>query len=123
MRNILVRRGVYPRTISPEPRKGLGSPTDNSVRSADAIELKLLYVGHICIKRVIEGHLGGHLRDTWGTFISDSCIFLFADFVLKMKLQTELQTELQAILIGLFFYSFVFQIVSVILVCFQNRFH
>ena len=53
MRNILVRRGVYPRTISPEPRKGLGSPTDNSVRSADAIELKLLYVGHICIKRVI----------------------------------------------------------------------
>lgn len=123
MRNILVRRDVYPWTISPEPRIGLGSPTDNSVRSADAIELKRLYVGHICIKRVIEGHLGGHLRDTWGTFISDSCIFLFADFVLRMKLQTELQTELQAILIGLFFYSFVFQIVSVILVCFQNRFH
>lgn len=119
MRNISVRRGVYPWTISPEPRKGLGSPTDNSVRSADAIELKLLYVGHICIKRVIEGHL----RDTWWTFISDSCIFLFADFVLKMKLQTELQTELQAILIGLFFYSSVFQIVSIILVCFQNRFH
>lgn len=123
MRNILVRRGVYPWTISPEPRKDLGSPTDNSVRSADTIELKRLYVGYICIKCVIEGHLGGHLRDTWGTFISDSCIFLFADFVLKMKLQTELQTELQAILIGLFFYSFVFQIVSVILVCFQNRFH
>lgn len=104
MRNILVRRGVYPWTISPEPRKDLGSPTDNSVRSADTIELKRLYVGHICIKRVIEGHLGGHLRVTWGTFISDSCIFLFADFVLKMKLQTELQTELQAILIGLFFF-------------------
>lgn len=67
MRNILVRRGVYPWTISPEPRKDLGSPTDNSVRSADTIELKRLYVGHICIKRVIEGHLGGHLRDTWGT--------------------------------------------------------
>ena len=110
-------------TISPEPRKDLGSPTDNSVRSADTIELKRLYVGHICIKRVIEGHLGGHLRDTWWTFISDSCIFLFADFVLKMKLQTELQTELQAILIGLFFYSSVFQIVSIILFCFQNRFH
>ena len=103
MRNILVRRGVYPWTISPQPRKDLGSPTDNSVRSADTIELKRLYVGYICIKRVIEGHLGGHLRDTWWTFISDSCIFLFADFVLKMKLQTELQTELQAILIGLFF--------------------
>ena len=123
MRNILVRRSVYPWTISPEPRKDLGSPTDNSVRSADTIELKRLYVGYICIKRVIEGHLGGHLRDTWWTFISDSCIFLFADFVLKMKLQTELQTELQAILIGLFFYSYVFQIVSIILVCFQNRFH
>lgn len=123
MRNILVRRGVYPWTISPEPRKDLGSPTDNSVRSADTIVLKRLYVGHICIKRVIEGHLGGHLRDTWGTFISDSCIILFADFVLKMKLQTELQTELQAILIGLFFYSSVFQIVGIILVCFQNRFH
>ena len=67
MRNILVRRGVYPWTISPEPRKDLGSPTDNSVRSADTIELKRLYVGYICIKRVIEGHLGGHLRDTWGT--------------------------------------------------------
>ena len=53
MKNILVRRGVFLRTISPEPRKGLGSPTANSVRSADAIELKLLYVGHICIKRVI----------------------------------------------------------------------
>ena len=119
MRNISVRRGVYPWTTSPEPRKDLGSPTDNSVRIADAIELKRLYVGHICIKRVIEGHLGGHLRDTWGTFISDSCIFLFADFVLKMKWQTELQTELQAILIGLFFYSFVFQVVSIILV----RFH
>ena len=101
MRNILVWRGVYPWTTSPEPRKDLGSPTDNSVRSADTIELKRLYVGHICIKRVVEGHLeghlGGHLRGTWGTFISDSCIFLFADFVLKMKLQTELQTELQAI--------------------------
>ena len=60
MRNILVWRGVYPRTISPEPRKDLGSPTDNSVRSADTIELKRLYVGHICIKRVVEGHLGGH---------------------------------------------------------------
>lgn len=119
MRNILVRRSVYPWTISPEPRKDLGSPTDNSVRNADTIELKRLYVGYICIKRVIEGHLGGHLRDTWGTFISDSCIFLFADFVLKMKLQT----ELQAMLIGLFFYSYVFQIVSIILVCFQNRFH
>lgn len=83
MKNILVRRGVFLRTISPEPRKGLGSPTTNRVRSADAIELKLLYVGHICIKRVVEGHLGGHLRDTWGTFISDSCIFLFADFVKK----------------------------------------
>ncbi len=43
MRNILVRRGVYPWTISPEPRKDLGSPTDNSVRSADTIELKRLY--------------------------------------------------------------------------------
>ena len=53
MKNILVRRGVFLRTISPEPRKGLGSPTANRVRSADAIELKLLYVGHICIKRVI----------------------------------------------------------------------
>ena len=60
MRNILVRRGVYPWTTSPEPRKDLGSPTDNSVRSADTIELKRLYVGHICIKRVVEGHLGGH---------------------------------------------------------------
>ena len=83
MRNILVRRGVYPRTISPEPRKGLGSPTDNRVLSADAIELKLVYVGHICIKRVIEGHLGGHLRDTWGTFISDSCIFHVCRFCFK----------------------------------------
>ena len=54
MRNILVRRGVYPWTISPEPRKGLGSPTENCVRTADAIELKSLYVGHICLKRVIE---------------------------------------------------------------------
>ena len=62
MRNILVRRGVYPWTTSPEPRKDLGSPTDNSVRTADTIELKRLYVGHICIKRVIEGHLGGHLE-------------------------------------------------------------
>ena len=42
MKNILVRRGVYPRTISPEPGKGLGSPTDNYVRTADAIELKSL---------------------------------------------------------------------------------
>lgn len=83
MRNILVRRGVYPWTISPEPRKDLGSPTDNSVRSADTIELKRLYVGHICIKRVIEGHLGGHLRDTWGTFISDSCIFSVCRFCFK----------------------------------------
>ena len=49
----------------PEPRKDLGSPTDNSVRSADTIELKRLYVGHICIKRVIEGHVGGHLRDIY----------------------------------------------------------
>ena len=39
---------------------------------------------------------------SWVTFISDSCIFLFADFVLKMKLQTELQTEIQTKLIGLF---------------------
>lgn len=54
MRNILVRRGVYPWTISPKPRKGLGSPTENYVRTADAIELKSLYVGHICLKRVIE---------------------------------------------------------------------
>lgn len=61
MRNILVRRDVYPWTISPEPRKDLGSPTDNSVRSADAIELKLLYVGHISLKRVIGWHLEGHL--------------------------------------------------------------
>ena len=58
MKNILVRRDVYPWTISPEPRKGLGSPTDNFVRTADAIELKSLYVDHICLKRVIEGHLG-----------------------------------------------------------------
>ena len=65
MKNILVRRGVYPWTTSPEPRKDLGSPTDNSVRIADAIELKRLYVGHICIKRVIEGHLGGHLGDIY----------------------------------------------------------
>ena len=57
----MVRRGVYPWTISPEPRKGLGSPTDNSVRTADVIELKTLYVGHICLKLVIEGHLEGHL--------------------------------------------------------------
>ena len=64
MRNILVRRGVYPRTISPEPRKGLGSLADNYVRTADAIELKSLYVGHICLKRVIEGHLEGHLSLT-----------------------------------------------------------
>ncbi len=54
MKNILVRRGVYPWTISPEPRKGLGSPKENYVRTADAIELKSLYVGHICLKRVIE---------------------------------------------------------------------
>lgn len=40
MKNILVRRGVYSRTISPEPRKGLGSPTENYVHTADAIELK-----------------------------------------------------------------------------------
>ena len=53
MRNILVRRGVYPWATSPEPRKDLGSPTDNSVRSADTIELKPLYVGHICLKHVI----------------------------------------------------------------------
>lgn len=58
MKNILVRRGVYPWTISPEPRKGLECPTDNFVRTADEIELKSLYVGHICLKRVIEGHLG-----------------------------------------------------------------
>ena len=62
MRNILVRRGVYPWTTSPEPRKGLESPTDNYVRTADAIELKSLYVDQICLKRVIEGHLGGHLE-------------------------------------------------------------
>lgn len=62
MKNILVRRGVYPWTISPEPRKGLGSPNDNCVRTADVIELKTLYVGHIRLKRVIEGHLGGHLE-------------------------------------------------------------
>lgn len=54
MKNILVRRCVYSWTISPEPRKGLGSPTENYVRTADAIELKSLYVGHICLKRVIE---------------------------------------------------------------------
>ena len=71
MRNILVRRGVYPWTTSPEPRKDLGSPTDNSVRSADTIELKRLYFGHICIKRVIEGHLGGHLRDILGDILRD----------------------------------------------------
>ena len=53
MRNILVRRGVYPWIISPEPRKGLGSPTENYVRTADAIESRSLYVGHICLKRVI----------------------------------------------------------------------
>ena len=58
MRNILVRRGVYPWTISPEPRKGLGRATDNSVRSADAIEIKRLYVGHICLKRVIGAFSG-----------------------------------------------------------------
>ena len=34
-------------------RTGLGSPTENYVRSADAIELKPLYVGHICLKHVI----------------------------------------------------------------------
>ena len=66
MKNILVRRGVYPRTISPEPGKGLGSPTENYVRTADVIELKSLYVDHICLKRDIEGHLGGHLRDILG---------------------------------------------------------
>ena len=64
MRNILVRRGVYPWTISPEPRKDLGSPTENYVRTADAIESRSLYVGHICLKRVIEGHLEGHLSLT-----------------------------------------------------------
>ena len=53
MRNILVRRDAYPWTISPEPRKDLGSSTDNSVRTADAIESRSLYVGHICLKRVI----------------------------------------------------------------------
>jgi len=58
MKNILVRRGVFLRTISPEPRKDLGSPTENYVRTADAIEFKSLYVDHICLKRVIEGHLG-----------------------------------------------------------------
>lgn len=62
MRNILVRRDVYPWTISPEPRKDLGSPTENDVRTADAIESRSVYVGHICLKRVIEGHLGGHLE-------------------------------------------------------------
>ena len=51
--NILVRRGVYPWIISSEPRKGLGSPTENSVRTADAIESRSLYVGHICLKRVV----------------------------------------------------------------------
>ena len=68
MRNILVRSGVYPWTISLDPRKGLGSPKDNCVRTADAIELKLLYVGHICIKRVIGGHLRDILRDIEGHF-------------------------------------------------------
>ena len=48
-----VRRSVYPWTISPEPRKDLGSPTENYVRTADAIESRSLYVGHICLKRVI----------------------------------------------------------------------
>ena len=46
-----------------EPRKGLESPTENYVRTADAIELKSLYVGHIYLKHVIGGHLEGHLRD------------------------------------------------------------
>ena len=53
MRNILVRRGVYPWTTSPEPRKGLESPTDNYVRTADVIELKPLHVEYFCLKRVI----------------------------------------------------------------------
>ena len=54
MKNILVRRGVFLRTISPEPRKGLGSPTENYVRTADAIESRSLNVGHVCLKRVVE---------------------------------------------------------------------
>ena len=49
-----------------EPRKGLESPTENYVRTADAIELKSLYVGHIYLKHVIGGHLEGHLRDILG---------------------------------------------------------
>lgn len=43
----------------PEPRKDLGSPTDNSVRSADTIELKRLYVGHICKNVLLRDTLGG----------------------------------------------------------------
>ena len=65
MRNILVRRGVYPWTISPEPRKDLGSPTDNSVRTADAIEIKLLYVGHICLNVLLRDTLGDILGDIY----------------------------------------------------------
>lgn len=84
MRNILVRRGVFLRTISPEPRKGLGSPTDYSVRTADVIELKTLYVGHICLKRVI----GGHLRDILGDIFIGSVrvhtfLLLFLQYCLK----------------------------------------
>jgi len=84
MKNILVRRCVFLRTISPEPRKGLGSPTDNSVRTADVIELKTLYVGHICLKRVI----GGHLRDILGDIFIGSVrvhtfLLLFLQYCLK----------------------------------------
>ena len=85
MKNILVRRGVYPRTISPEPGKGLGSPTENYVRTADAIESRSLYVGHICLKRVI----GGHLRDILGDIFIDSVrvhtfLLLFLQYCLKV---------------------------------------
>ncbi len=84
MKNILVRRCVFLRTISPEPRKGLGSPTDYSVRTADVIELKTLYVGHICLKRVI----GGHLRDILGDIFIGSVrvhtfLLLFLQYCLK----------------------------------------
>ena len=39
--------------LPPEPIKGLGSPKDNYVRTADVIELKPLHVDHICLKHVI----------------------------------------------------------------------
>ena len=84
MRNILVRRGVYPWTISPEPRKDLGSPTENYVRTADAIESRSLYVGHICLKRVIGWHLGWHLSDIFIDSVrAHSFLLLFLQYCLK----------------------------------------